>query len=149
MLNLLLDSLQQQKIQDPKRRFNLIFDNMNLILRHYENNPLYLIHFIIECTKRPEINQIVFVAHKDSLEDSILNQIKNIIQTVIYINDTKMKQNELNMFSKLNKQILKFNLKIDHRNLKSCKVLSHVRTVVYKVNDVSIKIFLKRTRFYL
>ncbi|CAF0884555.1 unnamed protein product [Brachionus calyciflorus] len=125
IFKLLLDELDKQKSNDPKKKFFLILDNLNLLLRHFDSNPLYLLQFIKECSKRPEISQILIVANQDSLDSGVLNQLKQVFQTVIYVNDTKMKQNELNLFSKLNKQIFKYNLKIEHRNLRSFKVLTH------------------------
>lgn len=66
------------------------------------------------------------VVHKDSLDETVLNQLKSVFQTVINVNDTNLKQNELLLFSKLNKQIFKYNLKIDCRNSKTAKNISHV-----------------------
>ena len=97
-----------------------------MILRHFDNNPIFFIHFVIDCSRRPDIYQLVFIVHEQSLNIGVLNQIRQLFQTVVYINDTKMRQDEMTMFSKLSKQIFKFSLKIDHRSFRTSKVLTYV-----------------------
>lgn len=111
---------------EPKKKSVIIIDNLNLILRHFDHNPIFLIHFVIECSRRPDIFQLVFIVHEQSLNIDVLNQIRQLFQTVVYINDTKMRQDEMTMFSKLSKYIFKFSLKIDHRSWKTSKVLTYV-----------------------
>ncbi len=48
-----LDKLKEWAIQhDQKKSSFLIFDNINLVLRHFHNNPFKLMHFILESSKR-------------------------------------------------------------------------------------------------
>lgn len=125
ILELTLSQLKQNNEQ--KKKFIIILDNLNLILRHFDSNPFFFIHFVIECSRQPDICQLVCIAHEETLNTEVLNQIRQIFQTVIYINDTKMRQDEMIMFSKLNKLILKYSLRIDHRSLKTSKILTYVK----------------------
>ena len=47
-----LDYQREQIETVAKKKSYLIFDNANLIIRHFNGNPFKLIHFINDCRKR-------------------------------------------------------------------------------------------------
>ena len=57
------------------------------------------------------------VIHKDSLEDSVLNQFKSNFQTVIYSKQMTLDTNEAN---------LKYQIEIENRNFKTAKMTVYV-----------------------
>lgn len=71
-----------------------------------------------------DINTLLMVLHEDSIEETIVNQMKSLFQTVIQITDTKQKPTDLQLGSR--KQIFKFVLKINQRNLVTSKTIVHV-----------------------
>jgi hypothetical protein len=58
------------------------------------------------------------VAHHDSIEEVLLNNIKSAFQTIIYVNEKNLKH--------LNANIIKFDLSIQHKNKRTFKVQSSV-----------------------
>jgi len=67
------------------------------------------------------------VLHEDSIEKTIVNQMKSLFQTVIQISDTKLKQTDAQFISR--KQIFKYVLKINQKNLVTSKTVVHVRRI--------------------
>ena len=65
------------------------------------------------------------VVHQDSLDETILNQIKSCFQTII---DTDLSLKKIDRtFNKMNANLFKYELKIKHKNFKtSSKVLTYV-----------------------
>jgi hypothetical protein len=65
------------------------------------------------------------VVHQDSLDDTILNQIKSCFQTII---DTGLYLKKTDRaFNKMNGNLFKYELKIKQKNFKtSSKVLTYV-----------------------
>jgi hypothetical protein len=62
------------------------------------------------------------VLHKDSLDDSLINQFKSIFQTVIYSKSMSLNTNEANF---------KYQIEIDNRNFKSAKTTIYVRKMFF------------------
>jgi hypothetical protein len=55
IFNSILNELDQEKEKneiEPKKKSYLVFDNANLILRHFHDNPFKLMRFLSECRKR-------------------------------------------------------------------------------------------------
>jgi hypothetical protein len=127
-LNEEFQNLTLNQTEAKKTKSNLFIDNVNLLLRHYDNNPFKLIKFLLDSSRKSEIGTICMVLHEDSIDEVILSQFGSVFQTIIQVNDTKMKLNEINEFSKLKSQVFKFHLQIEHRNLKKGKVYPYVKT---------------------
>jgi hypothetical protein len=73
-----------------------------------------------------DISTVLMVVHQDSIDETILNQIKSCFQTIVDTNDKTLKKTNL-IFNKLNKNLLKYELKIKHKNFKSStKISSYV-----------------------
>lgn len=64
--------------------------------------------------------------HEESIDQTVINQLKLIVQTVVQITDTSLKQHDLKQFPKLNKHLFKYNLTVDNKSYRSFKVISHV-----------------------
>ena len=62
----------------------------------------------------------------DLLDDAIVSQVKSVFQTVISVNDTKIKTSEASQFSKLNAPVFKYDILIENRNVKKGKVYPYV-----------------------
>ncbi len=74
-----------------------------------------------------DISTVLMVVHQDSIDETILNQIKSCFQTIVDTNEKTLKKTNL-IFNKLNKNLLKYELKIKHKNFKSStKISSYVR----------------------
>jgi hypothetical protein len=74
-----------------------------------------------------DISTFLMVVHQDSMDETILNQIKSCFQTIVDTNEKTLKKTNL-IFNKLNKNLLKYELKIKHKNFKSStKISSYVR----------------------
>jgi hypothetical protein len=73
-----------------------------------------------------DVNTLLMVLHEDSIEESIVNQMKPLFQTVIQIYDTKLNSADVQSISR--KQIFKYVLKINQRNLITSKTVVYVRT---------------------
>ena len=71
------------------------------------------------------------VIHKDSIDESLLNQLKSYFQTVIYsVGKTSLLSSP---------QIcLKYVIEIESKNLKSSKMTSHTETVYLNKNELKI-----------
>jgi hypothetical protein len=106
-----------------KKKIYLIFDNVNLIVRHLDNNPFRLIQFLIDLRRHSNVT-ILMILHEDSLETgSIINQFALVFQTLI-----KIESSTRDLFHA--KNVLKFNLKIENRNSRNFKMINHV--MLYK-----------------
>jgi hypothetical protein len=55
------------------------------------------------------------IAHQDSIEQVLLSHIKSVFQTIVYVNEKSS-----------NRNLLKFDLKIEHKNKRTFKVQSSV-----------------------
>jgi hypothetical protein len=64
------------------------------------------------------------VLHEDSIEETIVSQMKSLFQTVIQISDTKLKPSDVQIMAR--KQNFKYVLKINQRNLVTSKTVVHV-----------------------
>lgn len=71
------------------------------------------------------------IIHKDSIDESLLNQLKSYFQTVIYsVSKTSLLSSP---------QIcLKYVIEIESKNLKSSKMTSHTETVYLNKNELKI-----------
>ena len=43
---------EREKLDERKKKFYLVFENANLLVRHFADNPFKLIHFLADCNKR-------------------------------------------------------------------------------------------------
>ena len=74
-----------------------------------------------------DISTVLMVVHQDSIDETILNQIKSCFQTIADTNEKTLKKTNL-IFNKLNTNLLKYEIKIKHKNFKSStKISSYVR----------------------
>jgi hypothetical protein len=50
----LIDKLNNQQVQEVenKRSNFLVFENANLLIKHYDDNPFQLMKFVTECNRR-------------------------------------------------------------------------------------------------
>lgn len=102
-----------------KKKIYLVFDNVNLIIRHLDNNPFRLIQFLIDLRKHTNVT-ILMILHEDSLETGlIINQFALVFQTLI-----KIESSTRDLYHA--KNVLKFNLKIENRNSRNFKMINHV-----------------------
>jgi hypothetical protein len=71
------------------------------------------------------------IIHKDSIDESLLNQLKSYFQTVVYsVSKTSLLSSP---------QIcLKYVIEIESKNLKSSKMTSHTETVYLNKNEFKI-----------
>ena len=71
------------------------------------------------------------IIHKDSIDESLLNQLKSYFQTVVYsVSKTSLLSSP---------QIcLKYVIEIESKNLKSSKMTSHTETVYLNKNELKI-----------
>ncbi len=65
------------------------------------------------------------VVHQDSLDETLLNQIKSSFQTLISIKDKR--------FEKTKDDSLNFELRIYHRNRKTFKLSTSVSVNIFKI----------------
>jgi len=109
---------------DQKKSSYLLFENINLVLRHFNNNPFKLLHFVLEASNRLDTNAVIMLVHKDSVDRNVLNQIISTFQTVINVKEKKSNLSDLK-FS--NKKLFKYDIQLTHKNIRSSKVKSFVR----------------------
>lgn len=83
------------------------------------------------------------VVHEDSLDHSLVSQLGRVVQTVIRINDTKLKPADSSKFGNLNKTLLKYHLNIDNKSSRNTKVITHVSWELtnFNLNDFLTFIF--------
>jgi len=111
---------------DQKKSSYLFFENINLILRHFNNNPFKLLHFVLEASKRLDTNAVVMLIHKDSVDKTVLNQIISVFQTVINIKENQFSVSESKSGKK---KLAKYDIQMTHKNMKSSKVKLFVRRI--------------------
>lgn len=128
---MILDDLDKQKElairNDQKKSSYLLFENTNLILRHFNNNPFKLLHFVLDVSKRLDTSAIVMLIHRDSVEATVLNQIKSTFQTVISCKESVCSSSSVNDLGSGKKSEMA--IQVTHRNLKSSIVKLYDETV--------------------
>lgn len=82
------------------------------------------------------MSTILTVLHADSVDQSFLSQFSSIFQTIVRITNTRLEASEL---LKLKSATFKYDIQVDHRNLKSYKVITNVskqQQNLYKNNSL-------------
>jgi len=117
-----LDAQMKQAIENEQKKSSQLFlENLNLLLRHFNNNPFKIINFVLEISKRTDVSSLYMVINKDSIDETVLNQISSVFQTVIYLkelNDSVKKTETIN-----------YDIQLIHKNIKSSKVKFYDETV--------------------
>jgi hypothetical protein len=126
--------------ENKSSRSYFVCDNLNIVVRSLHNNPFKLMQFV-NCSNNKlssifysyiyksivnfiilinliEINTVIMLAHQDSIEDVLLNHIKSVFQTIVFVDEKNAKH--------LNSNLVKYDLKIEHKNKRTFKIQSSV-----------------------
>lgn len=83
-------------------------------------------HFVLEASKRIDVGSLLMVIHRDSVEETVLNQIESTFQTVINVTQLQSTFLSTKPGEMSKKETLKYDLNISNRNLKSAIVKLYV-----------------------